>query len=67
MSLVEPQVKKTSCWHCFWCSRDDRTCRRHAPLGAVHDQGRWWPDVSKEDWCGDWEQGPWEPKQEVTR
>jgi hypothetical protein len=30
-------------------------CRRHAPSAIAGARQAWWPDVSEDDWCGEFE------------
>lgn len=46
-----------NCWNCrFWFGDDGRSgeCRRNPPTVLKYNEESQFPEVSRDDWCGEW-------------
>ena len=44
-----------TCIFVHHANNDRSTCRRHAPTTGTDGRQAHWPEVSADDWCGEWQ------------
>lgn len=56
---------KEECGSCAYFAHEQERCRRYPPTTHIESTEpispvrTLWPTVVKEDWCGEYKQGPW--------